>query len=91
MKLQEPFKIVVYGLGKFTEYVAFLINEDTECEVVAYTVEREHLPDGTKTWKGNPVVAFENLTSTFSAEEVPVFIAIGDNQSRIQLFRTAKM
>jgi hypothetical protein len=46
MKLQEPFKIVVYGLGKFAEYVAFVINEDTECEVVAYTVEREHLPDG---------------------------------------------
>jgi sugar O-acyltransferase (sialic acid O-acetyltransferase NeuD family) len=90
MKLQEPFKIVVYGLGKFAEYVAFVINEDTECEVVAYTVEREHLPDGTRTWKGKPVVAFENLTSTFSAEEVRVFIAVGDNQNRARLFRTAK-
>jgi len=90
MKLQEPSKIVVYGLGKFAEYVAFVIEEDTECEVVAYAVEREYLPTGTKNWKGKPVVAFENLASNFSPAEVLVFIAVGDNQNRTRLFRTAK-
>lgn len=41
-------QVVIYGLGKFAEYIAYVLAEDSDYDVAAFSVERNYLPENLK-------------------------------------------
>jgi sugar O-acyltransferase (sialic acid O-acetyltransferase NeuD family) len=85
-------KLVVFGTGSFAEVVQFYFDHDSEHEVVAFTVHRDHLGD-TTTLAGLPVVAFEDLAESHPPGEHAMFVAVGYkdvNRVRADVCRQAR-
>lgn len=66
---------VVFGTGSFAQVVRFMLERDSDYEVVAHTVSQQSLT--TETLDGLPVVAFENVEQEFAPTEHEMFVAIG--------------
>ena len=79
--------IIVYGIGKYAEYVSYAFQEDSGYEVVAYTIE-DHLYDPHLQLK-TPLVQFSKIHQNFPPEENSLFIAVGNNQIRNRIFKMA--
>ncbi|WP_375227371.1 acetyltransferase [Roseobacter sp. S98] len=67
-------KLVIFGTGEIAELANYYFAEDSEYEVVAFTVDSAYMKEGTKA--GLPVVAFEEVARAFPAETYEMFIAI---------------
>jgi sugar O-acyltransferase (sialic acid O-acetyltransferase NeuD family) len=65
-------KVIIFGLQDFAELAWFYLTNDSDCEVVCFTVNEKYLPES-KIFNGLPVVAFENIESTFSPSEYQMF------------------
>jgi len=68
-------KIVIFGAGKIADEAYFYLTNDSPHEVVAFTVDREHLNTGEKL--GLPVVSFEDITGAYPPDEFQMFVAVG--------------
>jgi sugar O-acyltransferase (sialic acid O-acetyltransferase NeuD family) len=68
-------KIVIFGAGKIADEAYFYLTNDSPHEVVAFTVDREHLNTGEKL--GLPVVSFEGITGAYPPDEFQMFVAVG--------------
>ena len=68
--------VVVFGTGSFAECVHFYLTHDSQHDVVAFTVHRDHLGDTTEL-AGLPVVAFEDLEQTHPPDSHEMFVAVG--------------
>lgn len=64
-------KVVIFGVLDTAELAHYYLTNDSEHEVVAFTVSREYLKE--TTFKGLPVVAFEDVENEFSPEEYSLF------------------
>jgi sugar O-acyltransferase (sialic acid O-acetyltransferase NeuD family) len=91
VEFKKKNKVVVYGLGTLAQYVAYVIQEDTDSTVVAYTVDENYLPKGEQTLDDLPIIPFKKLENHFSSENCRVFIAVGDNTAREKIFNLVKM
>jgi sugar O-acyltransferase (sialic acid O-acetyltransferase NeuD family) len=69
-------KVVVFGTGSFAECVNFYLTHDSEHEVVAFTVHRDHLGHTTEL-AGLPVVAFEDIAAEYPPGGHEMFVAVG--------------
>lgn len=83
--------LIIYGIGKFAEYVAYLFENDSEYEVKGFCIEKEYRK---KIQSQNPSVfqplyTFENLKNEVS-EDFSLFIAVGNNKIRGRIFNKAK-
>lgn len=67
--------IVLFGVGKIAEVILHFFAHCSERKVVACTVDRQYLPAAE--WNGLPVVAFEDLVSTYPPETHDLFVALG--------------
>jgi sugar O-acyltransferase (sialic acid O-acetyltransferase NeuD family) len=84
-------KIVIFGAGKIADEAYFYLTNDSPNEVVAFTVDREHLNAAEKL--GLPVVAFEDVVQTFPPHEFRMFVAVGYqdlNKLRARKYEEAK-
>jgi sugar O-acyltransferase (sialic acid O-acetyltransferase NeuD family) len=79
-------KVVVFGTGSFAECVNFYLTHDSEHEVVAFTVHRDHLGDTTEL-AGLPVVAFEDIADEYPPGAHEMFVAVG--YARVNRVRAA--
>ena len=84
-------KIVLFGTGAFAEVAYWYFTEDSPCEVVAFTADR----DFCKTDKvlGLPLVPFDVLETEYPASEFEMHIVIGYNklnQFRMDAYNRAK-
>jgi sugar O-acyltransferase (sialic acid O-acetyltransferase NeuD family) len=79
-------KVVVFGTGSFAECVNFYLTYDSEHEVVAFTVHRDHQGD-TAELAGLPVVAFEDVVDAYPPGEYEMFVAVG--YARVNSVRAA--
>jgi sugar O-acyltransferase (sialic acid O-acetyltransferase NeuD family) len=71
--------------------VHFYLERDSEHEVVAFTVNAEHLTE--EEWRGLPVVPFENLEQSHPPEEFSMYVAVGYrgvNRIRAERYEEAK-
>jgi sugar O-acyltransferase (sialic acid O-acetyltransferase NeuD family) len=68
-------KLVIFGCQDQAEVAEFLFRHDTAFAPVAFTVDGAYLKEST--FKGLPVVPFEELAQTFSPQEHSFFAAIG--------------
>lgn len=64
-------KVVIFGLLDTAELAHYYLQNDSEHEVVAFTVSKEYLNEDT--FKGLPVIPFEDLPSSYPPNEYQLF------------------
>ena len=68
-------KIVIFGIGNIAEVAYTYITNDSEYEIVAFTVDKEYL---TKNKLFNlPVIPFDELENLYPPKDYKIFAAIG--------------
>jgi sugar O-acyltransferase (sialic acid O-acetyltransferase NeuD family) len=68
-------KLVIFGTEATAEVIDFYFTQDSKYEVAAFTVDAAFL-DG-DSYKGRPLVAFEDIASKFPPDDYEMFIAVG--------------
>ena len=84
-------KVVIFGVSDFASQVSFYLKNDSDFEIVAYTVDAEY--NKSKTFLDLPVVDFEEVHTIFPPSEYAMFVAIGYhklNSTREIKFNEAK-
>ena len=84
-------KVVIFGVSDFASQVSFYLKNDSDFEIVAYTVDAEY--NKTKTFLDLPVVDFEDVQTIYPPTEYAMFVAIGYhklNSTRETRFHEAK-
>ena len=79
-------KLVIFGLSEISELAYFYFQNDSEYEVVAFTVDSEFKSVETK--YDLPVVDFEDVDKLYPAEKYEIFIAL--SYTKINLLRKQK-
>ena len=86
-----PKKVVIFGISDFASQVSFYLKQDSDFEIVAYTVDAEYNKE--KTFLELPVVDFEKVQEIYPPTEFAMFVAIGYhklNTTRQTKFKEAK-
>lgn len=84
-------KVIIFGIGQIAEIAHFYLTNDSEHEVVAFTVDKEFLKDDR--FHDLPVVAYEDLVKLYPPSEYKMFIPISYkkvNKLRAEKFNDAK-
>lgn len=84
-------KIVIFGAGKIADEAYFYLTNDSPHEVVAFTVDGEHLSATEKL--GLPVSPFENIERDYPPGNFKMFVAVGYqdlNKFRARKYEEAK-
>jgi sugar O-acyltransferase (sialic acid O-acetyltransferase NeuD family) len=86
----EKSKVVIYGIGKFADYVSYVLSRDSMYEVSAFCIETGFKTENVQTLRGLPIVDFENVEQNFPSDEYRLFIAVGNNWVRERIFKISK-
>ena len=65
-------KIVIFGIKDFSELAHYYLEHDSPHEVVAFSVNRDYLPEGA-TFRDLPVVAFEEVHHLYPPSDYMFF------------------
>jgi sugar O-acyltransferase (sialic acid O-acetyltransferase NeuD family) len=79
--------LIIYGIGKFAEYVGYVFENDSQYNVIGYCIEKELLEKNS--FCNKPLTSFESLSSEFSPADYSLFIAVGINKVRERLYNSA--
>ena len=82
-------KVIIYGLGKFAEYVSYAITNDSPYEVIGHCVEKQYM-DSREDINGLPIIDFNTIEENYPPNEFELFIAVGVNKPRHKIFTIAK-
>lgn len=85
-------KIVIFGAGKIADEAYYYLTNDSPHDVVAFTVDGEHLGAGEKL--GLPLIAFENVARDYPPSDFKMFVAVGYqdlNKFRARKYEEAKL
>ncbi|MCA9186045.1 MAG: hypothetical protein R3E01_09615 [Pirellulaceae bacterium] len=83
--------LVIFGARAFAEIAKYYFDRSGAYRVCAFCVDGQYLTDVNHC--GLPVIAFEELPTTFSAEQCEMFVAVGyhkNNQQRAEKMAAAK-
>jgi sugar O-acyltransferase (sialic acid O-acetyltransferase NeuD family) len=69
-----PRKLVVFGAGDIAELAAFYFDNDSDFEVVAFTVDRDYLDGGSAF--GRPLLPFDEIEHAFAPDGHDMFVAL---------------
>jgi sugar O-acyltransferase (sialic acid O-acetyltransferase NeuD family) len=84
-------RVIVVGAGKIADEAYFYLTNDSEHEVVAFSVDRAFIPGEEK--HGLPIVAFEEVEDAYPPSEYRMFVALGYqdlNRLRAAKYEAAK-
>jgi sugar O-acyltransferase (sialic acid O-acetyltransferase NeuD family) len=84
-------KVVIFGAGKIADEAYFYLTNDSEHEIVAFTVDETYLDANEKL--GLPVVPFAEIENKYPPEHYKMFVAVGYqdlNKFRAQKYQEAK-
>lgn len=70
-------RIVIFGTGGFAEVAHYFFTEESPHEVVAFTRTRDTGIKASETFRGLPVVAWEELEENHPPDRHHVFVAVG--------------
>lgn len=87
--------LVLVGAGEFAQIAYEYFTHDSNYQVVAFSVERDYLPQGcpTPSLAGLPVLAYEDLERVHAPDQVELFVAIpatGLNRLRTRFYLDGK-
>ena len=78
--------LVIFGAAQISEVLGFYFDNDSDYDVVGYTVDREFLNNDT--FQGRPLVAFEDIADYFPPSDHDLFIAL--SYQKMNQVRAAK-
>ncbi|WP_031526904.1 acetyltransferase [Dyadobacter crusticola] len=84
-------KIIIFGVLDTAELAHYYLTHDSEHEIVAFTINRQYIEQDT--FKGLPVVAFEDVETIFSPSEYAFFAPMTGrnmNRNREAIYNEAK-
>ena len=84
-------KIIIFGTGTFAKVIHFYLTNDSQYEVIAFTVNKNHIKE--KKLLGLSVVPFENISKLYPPKKFKMFIDVGYtkmNKEREQIYYAAK-
>lgn len=84
--------VVIFGVKDFSELAHFYLENDSTHKVVAFSVNREYLPEGAK-FRGLPVIAFEDIQDVYPPGEYMFFAPMSPknmNRDREGVFNAIK-
>lgn len=89
--MKKTKKAILFGTSGQAEVMSYLLEIDSDYEVVAFTASQDYV----KTDKifGKPLVAFENIENIYPPKEYEMHIAIGyndRNKTRTKFYNQAK-
>lgn len=85
-------KVVIFGAGKIADEAYFYLTNDSEHEIVAFTIDAAFMIDQEKF--GLPVVPFEEVVNRYPPTEFKMFVAVGYqdlNKFRARKYEEAKV
>lgn len=85
-------QVIIFGIKDLAELAQFYLNNDTEHKVMAFSVNKEFLPEN-KRFSGLPVIAFEEIEKEFSPAEYSFFAPMthkGMNKEREKIYNEIK-
>ena len=87
-------KLIIVGVGLFSEVALAYFTECSNYEVVAFAEEQGYVDNKSeKVFHGKPVIPFEESANYYSVSDHKMFIAVGNsrmNHVRARLFREAE-
>ena len=81
-------QVIIFGIRDLAELAHFYLQTDSEHNVVAFSVHKEYLPAG-NSFKGLPVIAFEEIENEFPAKDYSFFAPMthkGMNKEREKIY-----
>jgi sugar O-acyltransferase (sialic acid O-acetyltransferase NeuD family) len=84
-------KVIIFGIGQLAETALFYLNQDSEHEIVAFTVDSDFLK--TDNFKKLPVLDFNQIENKYPPNEFKMFLPISYNnlnKTRAERFNAAK-
>ncbi len=84
-------KLVIFGNGDIAELAYFYFKNESDYEVVGFTVDKDYLESNV--FLGLPNIVFEDVEQVFPADEFYMFVAVSYaklNQVRAQKYRVLK-
>lgn len=85
-------KVVIFGIQDFAELAHYYLENDSDHEVVAFSVNKEFLPES-KVFKGLPIVAFENIEEEYPPVDFDFFAPMAPqrmNRLREEVYNNIK-
>lgn len=77
-------KVIIFGIQDFAELAHYYLDHDSEHEVVAFSVNREYMPEN-RQFKGLPIIEFEEVENQFPASEFKFFAPMSPfNMNRLR-------
>lgn len=67
-------RLIIFGSGDIAELAHYYFANDSQYDVVAFTVDRDFLPE--KQFCGLPVIAFDEMASRYQPKDHDVFVAL---------------
>lgn len=80
-------QIVIFGNGEIAELADFYFTQDSAYEVAGFTVDQAYC--NADSFRGRPLVPFEQVAETFPPERFGFFVSIGYN--KVNALRLAKV
>ncbi len=84
-------KIVIYGTGKFAEFVSYVFSQDAAHEVVGFCIEKEFREVAINSCQNIDIIEFERLEQFFPPNDYSLFVSVGNNWARERIFNNAKL
>ncbi|MDC0459771.1 acetyltransferase [Crocinitomicaceae bacterium] len=72
-------KVIIFGIQDFAELAHYYLENDSEHEVVAFSVNEEYLP-AEKSFHSLPIIAFENVKSIYPPSDYKFFAPMAPNK-----------
>jgi sugar O-acyltransferase (sialic acid O-acetyltransferase NeuD family) len=76
--MKKTKQAIIFGTGSFAEVVHYFLTNDSDYEVVAFTVSKAQITNSE--FMGLPLLAFEDIETEFSPKEYEMYIAVGYNK-----------
>jgi sugar O-acyltransferase (sialic acid O-acetyltransferase NeuD family) len=80
-------QIIVFGTGEIAELADFYFTQDSDVEVVGFTVDGAFIKQAE--FRGRPIVPFERIVERFSPEHYGIFVAV--SYAKLNAVRTEKV
>lgn len=85
-------KVVIFGIKDFAELAHYYLGHDSSHEVVAFSLDRDYLPEGA-VFRGLPIVAFEEIHVQYPPSDYMFFAPLSPknmNRDRAKIYNTIK-
>jgi len=85
-------KVIIFGIQDYAELAHFYLSNDSEYEVVAFSVNKQYIP-ADKMFKGLPIVPFENIETDYPVNGFHFFAPLSPknmNKAREDVYHQIK-